>query len=364
MRVHLLGTPNGQTTRDYALDGFIQRTILFARLLKRLGHEVWLYASEENDAPCDKLIRCITKAQQAAFLGETPYQSFDFTPDTPIWRTFNTTATAHIQSYKQAGDVIATIAGMAQRIVADQHPELKTLEYSIGYQGIFAPYRIYQSHIWRHCAHGYTGMDGGREFDGVIPPWFPADEFPSRPPEGYVAFCGRVVERKGLATACAAARAANVPLKVIGFGKPELVTYGDYLGPLVNEARNDVLARASAVLMPTQYLEPFGNVSAEAQLCGTPVIATDYGAFVESVEHGVTGFRCHYLGEYVQAIQAAPGLDRQAIRARAQRLYSEDAAAESYRAYFHRLALVGRDGWESLAPTPDPAFLIAETEYA
>jgi hypothetical protein len=36
-------------------------TIKFARLLKMMGHTVILYASEENEAPCDELVTVITK---------------------------------------------------------------------------------------------------------------------------------------------------------------------------------------------------------------------------------------------------------------------------------------------------------------
>lgn len=357
MRVHLLSTPNAQTTKAFYLCGFTQMTIRFATVLKRLGHEVWLYGSEDNEAPCDAFIRCITKDQQTKGLNGVPYQAFEFTPDTLLWRQFNATASAHIQSNKQPGDVIATISGLAQKLVSDQNPELLMLEYSIGYQGVFAPYRVYESHIWRHCAHGYTGIDGGREFDTVIPPFFEASEFPfTSRPDPYVVYCGRIVPRKGIKTVCEAAKAAGVPLKVMGHGDPSLITYGEYLGTPPNDERNEVLSKATACLMPTQYLEPFGSVAAEAQLCGTPMITTDYGAFVESVEHGMSGFRCRYLGEFVQAIQSAGELDRTAIRARAQRLYSLEAAEASYRGYFQRLGFIGGDGWNSLERSADAAF--------
>ncbi len=45
------------------------------------------------------------------------------------------------------------------------------------------------------------------------------------------------------------------------------------------EERLALLGKAKSVLMPTYYLEPFGGVHVEAQLCDTPVITTDWSAF-------------------------------------------------------------------------------------
>ena len=46
--------------------------------------------------------------------------------------------------------------------------------------------------------------------------------------------------------------------------------------------------RAELLVSPSLY-EGFGLPAAEAQACGTPVIATSVGAFPEIVEHGETG---------------------------------------------------------------------------
>lgn len=353
--------PNTQTTSAYHLDGFAGRTILFAKLLKSLGHEVILYGIEENEAPCDGFVKCMSKEEQTKLIGGVPYQSVNFDGGSPLFLTFNARASAHIRSIKQPNDIIATIGGSAQHLVWEMNPELRFLEYSIGYRGVTAPYRVYQSHCWRHVVHGYTGVDGGREFDAVIPPWFDPTEFPYvDPPESYVLYCGRLVPAKGIATACEAAHHAGVKLVLIGHGDASLVTYGEFLGEVSTPERNRIMSGARAVLMPTQYIEPFGNVAAEAQLCGTPVISTDYGAFTESVEQGVSGYRCHTLGEFVQAIDLARYLDRQDIRARARRLYSIEAAKASYSAYFRRLDVVGKDGWANM----DPGFTQIWREYA
>ncbi len=317
-----------------------------------MGHEVILYGIEENDTPCTDFVSCMAVAEQQAFIGDVPYQNVPFDANTPLFLTFNTRAAQAIRDRKAPRDLIATIAGSAQMFVSEHHPELRMLEYSIGYRGIAGPYRVFQSQAWRHVVHGFTGVDGGRDFDAVIPPWFETLTLPpfERAPESYVLYCGRFTASKGLPIACEAAKRAGVKLLIVGHGDAQLITYGECLGAVSTPERNRLMAKARAVLMPTRYIEPFGNVSAEAQLCGTPVISTDHGAFTETVEQCVSGYRCTTLGEFVQAIDLAKDLDRLAIRLRARSLWDLDAARTAYAAYFRRLDLVGNDGWRDLAP--------------
>lgn len=352
MRVHLLAVPNTCPTADFELDGFCLRTRLFAQLLKGLGHEVLLYGVERTDVAVDAFIPVLTDQERKTFIGETPYQAVSFELTSPLFQYFNARTQNHVRSYKRPGDILCTIAGSAQAPIADAHPELPFIEYSVGYQGI-APsaHRVYQSHAWRHIVHGFSGVLGGRLCDAVIPPWFAAHEFPFiAHPDPYVVYCGRLVPAKGIAVACEAAQRAGVTLVLIGHGEASLVTYGDFRGAVSTAERNHLLAHASACLMPTQYIEPFGQVAAEAMLCGTPLITSDFGAFTESVVQGDTGYRCTSLGEYVEAIHLAPDLDRFKIRQRARCLYSEEAAQTSYRAFFRRLEALKGDGWRDLAP--------------
>jgi glycosyltransferase involved in cell wall biosynthesis len=303
-----------------------------------MGHEVYVYGIEENEAECTEFLSCMSKAEQLAQIGSLPYQQVPFEPQSPLFLTFNTRAAHLLRDRKEAGDVITTIAGSAQMFVSQWHPELLMLEYSIGYRGVAADFRVYESQAWRHTVGGYMGVDGCRPFDTVIPPWFDASAVPVNLRGGdYVAYCGRLVPAKGLRMACRAAQEAGVRLVVIGAGDSSLVTYGEYAGAVSRLDRDRILAGARAVLMPTQYCEPFGNVSAEAQLCGTPVIASDWGAFTESVEQGVTGYRCSTLGEFVQAIDLVGDLDRAVVRQRAVDRFSEEAAMRAYGAYFDRL---------------------------
>jgi len=351
MRFHLLAPPNVQTTKEYSLDGFNMATIRMARLLKELGHEVIFYASEENEAPCDELVRVITKEEQKVLLDGLDYQyAAMFNRAAAIWQLANNRSIVEIGKRKQPRDFILTIGGTAQEPVANAHPNLMTVEYSIGYVSSFAKYRVYESHAWRAWSTGAQGQTDGRFFDEVIPLFFDEDEFQYRAvKEPFALYVGRLVPKKGITIACQAAHAAGMPLKVIGHGDPALVTHGaEYLGALGMEERNDYMSRASVLLAPTTYLEPFGSVAVEAQLCGTPVISTDYGGFVETIEHGKTGFRCSYLGDFVAALKKAPTLDCKAIRKRAVNKYSMHALKHDYQRYFERLNLLWDRGWDTV----------------
>ncbi len=351
IRAHLLALPNVQTTKDYSLDGFCSATIRFAKLLKLLGVHVTLYASEENEAPCDELVTVISKAEQKRILGIVPYQyaALD-TCAGDLWKKANQKIIVEIESRKQPRDFIFTIGGSSQASVAHAHPDLMTVEYSIGYVSQFAAYRVYESHYWRAMSTGLQGSWDGRFFDEVIPLFFDETEFQFREKKDpFALFVGRLTPKKGLETACRAAEAAGMPLKVIGHGDTSLVTHGaEYVGAVGQDERNDYMSRATALICPTTYVEPFGSVAVEAQMCGTPVVCPDFGGFIETVQHGITGYRCKYLGEFAKALNDCKRLDPLQIRTRAIELYSIPQVAKQYEAYFKRLNLLWADGWNTL----------------
>ncbi len=99
---------------------------------------------------------------------------------------------------------------------------------------------------------------------------------------------------------------------------------------------------ATAVWTPTQYLEPGGGVAIEAQLVGTPVIASDYGCFTETVDER---FRCSTLADYVAAGMAARSVDRDALRERAVGRWTTEAVGPAWTGYLGRLATLYGDGW-------------------
>ena len=53
--------------------------------MKNLGHTVYLYASEDNEAPVDELITCITKEQQQEALAGKHFTEAEFNNELPHW---------------------------------------------------------------------------------------------------------------------------------------------------------------------------------------------------------------------------------------------------------------------------------------
>lgn len=352
MRLHVLALPIAQTTRAYSLDGFSQATIRFCRMMKDLGYTVLLYASEENEAPCDELITVVTKEEQEVLfsMGPWEYQTANIEEWSPLFQLSNARSAIEIGKRKQPRDVICQIGGASQIFVSNKHPDMPTVEYSIGYAGSFSPYRIFESHIWRHETYGRHAITDGRFYDDVIPVFFDPAEFTQRKPEDFFLYCGRLIERKGVRIACDAARAAGVELKLIGHGDKSVITYGTYLGALPADERNDVMSRARGMFAPTMYIEPFNCAAVEAMMSATPIITTNFGAFVETNEHEKTGFRCNYLGEFVDAIKRIDEIDRNYVHERANRLYSMHNVKFQYKRYFDRLNTLWGDGWNTLTP--------------
>jgi len=100
----------------------------------------------------------------------------------------------------------------------------------------------------------------------------------------------------------------------------------------------------------TKYIEPFGAVAIEAQMAGTPAITTDFGAFTETVEHGVTGFRCHTLDHFVFAARNVEYLEHEYIHKRAVANYSMDRVWHRYQEYFGMLSNLWGQGWYTENP--------------
>jgi hypothetical protein len=340
LRFHLPALPGQPVTADNSTCAFTQKVRKFADMMVPRGHEVNVYGDPQHDSLGDH-VACYEP-------GEPP----PFTADG--WATANAAAVNAIKERAEPGDVLGLIGGTCQQPLIREFPELYPVEFGIGYPGVNrdGTHRVFESYAWMHQVYGElygSGTADGRFYDAVIHGYFDRTEFPKGDGGDYLLYVGRMIERKGVQIACETAEAAGMRLILAGGGdfKP---TYGDHIGVVEPKERGVLMAGARALICPTTYIEPFGSIAAEAQLCGTPVIATDFGAFTETVTQGVTGYRCRRLGEFVWAAQNADRLDRRQIRERAIKTWSLEAIAPAYENYFDHLLTLRDKGWYDARP--------------
>lgn len=169
-----------------------------------------------------------------------------------------------------------------------------------------------------------------------------------REKDDYYLFIGRLNQDKGYSIAQEVCQKLGKRLIVAGQGN--FSGYGEYIGVVGVEKRGELMSKAKAVFVPSLYIEPFGGVHAEAMLCGTPVITTNFGVFTETVVNGVNGYRCDMFRDFVAAAKAVEKFStakRKKIRADAQKRFSTTTVAKQYDEYFNRLATLWGDGWYS-----------------
>lgn len=347
MRFHVISLPHTQTTKEFINCAYTEKVRRFCNMMKSLGHTVYLYAGEQNEAEVDELITCISEQERIDSLNGGHFTAASFDNTLPHWQTFNRNAIHEISKRIEQKDFICVIAGHAHKPIADAFPNYITVEFGIGYSGTFSKYRVFESYAWMHSMYS-SGIDpsraDGNYFDAVINGYLDPDMFPlQEKKKDYYFFIGRLIDRKGWRIAQEVCQELGKRLIIAGPG--EFSGYGEYVGPVGPEERAKLMGGAIATFAPTSYIEPFGNVVIEAQACGTPTITTDWGAFTETNINGLTGFRCRSFDEFCKAAEDVKSLDPLTIHKRAISLYSVDVIRYEYDKYFRRLLTLWDKGW-------------------
>jgi len=153
-------------------------------------------------------------------------------------------------------------------------------------------------------------------------------------------FLGRIHPDKGTHLAIEVARLSGLPLLIAGIiqdgtyfreqVEPCLDQTIRYIGPVDVPGKNELFARARALLHLNTIPERFGLVLAEANAAGVPVIAMDLGSCREVIKDGQTGFLVNNVQEAVDSLQRLPEIDRSVCRQRVQECFSIETMVESY----------------------------------
>lgn len=303
--------------------------------LKNAGHEVGLVAREGSTCPATRLFPWPGKSSQSKvdtvrntlFLARAVRA---FQPDV-------------IHSFSRLAYLLPHFRGKRRIVMSyqrDPSPRTVGLAARLAAPGVLA---------FTGCSAYIAGL--GQRAGGTwqaIPNFVDTEKLVFRAAVGADAplvFLSRVESIKGAALAIAIARRARVPLVIAGNHAdsgpegdywrqqiaPEIGKDGiEYVGPVDDVQKNELLGHARAMLVPIQWNEPFGIVFAEALACGTPVISCPRGALPEIVRNGREGFLVETLEEGVEAVARVHEIDRAACRDRAERHFSVNAVVGRY----------------------------------
>jgi glycosyltransferase involved in cell wall biosynthesis len=92
----------------------------------------------------------------------------------------------------------------------------------------------------------------------------------------------------------------------------------------------ELLQHARATVFPISWQEPFGLVMIESMACGTPVIATRWGAVPEVIEDGRTGIIIDDWRETAGALDAADALDPAVLRSAVEERFTPERMVADY----------------------------------
>ena len=365
MTFHLVSLPWTEATHKYSVCAYTQKVVKFCKMF---SDDIILYAGEDNDAPCREHVQLISKEEREGWFG--PWDTNTFADKVtwdikhPAWQIMNSRAAQEIQKRRQPHDMLLIIGGNCQKPIADAISNIMTVEWGIGYEGIFSKFCAFESYAWMHHVYGLSNWKNGRYYDQVIPNFFDMDDFQLAHKEDYLLFIGRITQRKGPHVASQIAQAAGKRLLVAGPGATSTTVNGytkivgdqiviegshiEYVGPVNPKERSLLMAKAAATIVPTIYLEPFGGVAVESMLCGTPVIASDWGAFPETVHTGISGERFRTLQQGVDAVELVQRLKAKNIRKWARSRYSLEAVKPMYGKWFDQLEGLWGPGWNAL----------------
>jgi glycosyltransferase involved in cell wall biosynthesis len=333
--------------------GGIERIVAdLAAGLRARGHAVGLVAHPASTAPVDDLFGWPGAASQK--LGDTVRNTRALLAAVRAFRP------DVLHSFSRLMYLLPLLPGRLPKVMSYQRaPSLRTTRWARRLGGRALRFTGCSEYICR------LGRRAGGVWD-AIPNFVDLNKFafrPAVPADAPLVFLSRVEAIKGADLAVAVARRAGRRLVIAGNHaadgpnglywreriEPHLGRDGvEYVGPVDDAQKNELLGRAAAMLVPIQWDEPFGIVFAEALACGTPVVSCPRGALPEIVRSGREGYLAETETELAACVERLGEIDRRACRQRVELEFSAERVVGQY----ERLYGAPRDG-SSAAPAAE-----------
>jgi glycosyltransferase involved in cell wall biosynthesis len=311
--------------------------------LRRRGHTVGLAAHADSTAAVDAFF---------PWPGLRSNSRFDtFRNSTALWRAVRSFKPDILHSFSRLMYMVPLLRSRLPKIMSYQRdPSLRTTTWAKRLAGASLRFTGCSEYICRLGIRGTCAADWT-----AIPNFVDVERFTfvaKVPEDAPLVFLSRVESIKGPHLAIEAARRSGRRLLIAGnhSATPDETRYWheriephlgrdgiEYIGPLDDQRKNEVLGQAAALIVPVQWDEPFGIVFVEALACGTPVLSCPRGALPEIIADGVNGFLTDTMDGLVAAISRVGALDRARCRQVAEERFSAAVVTAAYEDLYRNL---------------------------
>jgi glycosyltransferase involved in cell wall biosynthesis len=311
MVFHCLSVPYSPTRKDISLCAFVQKVYKFCEEMTKRGHTVYHYGHEDSSVNCTEHINVINNdilKQSYGNINDWKNKGFDQNVNTKAVNIFNDNCITELNKrIKSNKEFILCWFGFAHEpCVKYFYDKAIIVEPSIGYDSMFAPIKIFETHSQMHKMHGYSSsnIQIGSEF--VVYPGFNPNDFLYKKEKSNTAlFLGRITEAKGAKVAYDICNDLKQDIifagpNILGLKETKYCQFAGFVDPI---KRMHLLSDAKFLFAPSLFIEPCNWTVIEAQFSGTPTITTNFGGFTETVSQGITGFRCSNINDIVYAVQ-------------------------------------------------------------
>lgn len=401
--VHILGLQHVPVAERFSTCAYTAKIRNLCKMLRSIGHKVILYGVEGSDVTlADEFVPVVKAATWEKDYGKHDFHKwqYEFSSSHDSYKEFNSRVPYELWQRNAPGETAFLLCpwGRGHKDVADlAPPNLVKVEPGIGYgvKNIFCQWLVFESLAWQHFCYGKwaarkdeavrakdaeerrmaslehnfarvmqppadpdDAWQGGHQH-AIIPQAVDPAAFPFKKKKGdYCLFMARVNANKGYAMAAEVCEQLGERLLVVGQQAKGSVKEAlgylfekkgvEYRQAVEPAERAELLANAKLLFCLTDYMEPWGGVAIEAQMCGTPVVASAWGAFTENVLNGITGWLCCSRGDVKEAVRRIGELRPAACRQWALN-FSLDRVAAQYDEFFQRVAAATerreRDSW-------------------
>ena len=325
-----------------------------ARGLVRRGHQVHVYAAAGSQIPG---VTVIDTGVDPSSLTATRYRAAGPPDRDPAaaepafaraYSAVRQTRYDVVHNHAFDAPAISLATGLSAPVVHTLHlPPDAAITAALGQAALgsqapaVACVSAFQASTWRNVTR----------VDAILPPYVPTRSvrWSDAAGDGAV-FAGRLSPEKGAGAAIDIALAAGTRIDVYGdsydaqYAREQIDPRRGTPGVAVHQgvpraAIWAAMARAAVALCPASWDEPFGMAAADAQACGTPVVAFKRGGLSEIIVDGVTGFlvRPDDIQAAADSVRKTAQISRAACREHAERHLDLEQSLDAHEQLYRRV---------------------------